>query len=214
MNFVGKWKTKENISLSERIKDRILPEEPLKPRLDSASKRVQIQIKKLENAANNFSKRDKSLFAKTIEAYSKHDLLRAKVYANELSEIRKTKRSIVNTKLALEQISLRLGTISEFGDVVGMLSPTVSVLQNIGKGISTTLPETGQELGQIGNLLTGIITESNQGNKIQIDFNTPNDAAKNILKEAAEVVEQNIKQQLPETPVEVSNNSKKVLTKI
>jgi division protein CdvB (Snf7/Vps24/ESCRT-III family) len=214
MNFVGKWKTKESISLSERIKDRILPEEPLKPSLDNANKRVKIQIKKLENAANNFSKRDKSLFAKTIEAYSKHDLLRAKVYANELSEIRKTKRSIVNTKLALEQISLRLGTISEFGDVVGMLSPTVSVLQNIGKGISTTLPETGQELGQIGNLLTGIITESNQGNKMQIDFNTPNDAAKNILKEAAEVVEENIKQQLPETPVEVSNNLKKVLTKI
>jgi len=173
---------------------------------------MQIQIQKLNKAAKHFSERDKLLFTKTVKAYSKHDLVRAKVYANELAEIRKTKKQIVDTKLALEQISLRLGTVSEFGDVVSMLSPTVSVLQNIGKGLVNTLPEAGKELGQIGNLLNGIIAESNQGTGLDIDFEAPNDEAKNILSEAAKVAEQNIKQQLPEIPTDIPTVRKKVLT--
>lgn len=210
MKFAGKWKKEESIPLREKIKDKVRPAGSLKPRLDDANKRMQIQIKKLERAANHFSKRDKSLFAKTVKAYSKHDLMRAKVYANELSEIRKTKKSISDTKLALEQISLRLGTVSEFGDVVGMLSPTVSVLQNIGKGISNTLPEAGNELGQIGDLLTGIISESNQSSGIDVNFDAPNEAAQNILNEAAQAAEQNIKQQLPDVPVDIPVTNEKV----
>jgi len=119
----------------------------------------------------------------------------------------------MDTKLALEQISLRLGTVSEFGDVVSMLSPTVSVLQNIGKGLANTLPEAEKEFGQIGNLLNGIIADSNQGTGMDIDFEAPNDEAKNILSEAAKVAEQNIKQQLPEIPTDMPKVRKKVLTK-
>jgi len=212
VKFAGKWKDEEKISLHEKIKDKVRPSGSLKPRLDKANKRMQIQIRKLDTAAKHISERDKSLFTKTVKAYSKHDLVRAKVYANELAEIRKTKKQITDTKLALEQISLRLGTVSEFGDVVSMLSPTVSVLQNIGKGLTNTLPEAGKELGQIGNLLNGIITESNQGTGMDIDFEAPNDEAKNILSEAAKVAEQNIKQQLPEIPTDIPTVRKKVLT--
>jgi len=213
VKFAEKWEDEEKLPLHEKIKDKVRPPGSLKPRLDKANKRMQIQIQKLNKAAKHFSERDKSLFAKTVKAYSTHDLVRAKVYANELAEIRKTKKQIMNTKLALEQISLRLGTVSEFGDVVSMLSPTVSVLQNIGKGLANTLPEAGKELGQIGNLLNGIIAESNQGTGMDIDFEAPNDEAKNILSEAAKVAEQNIKQQLPETPTEIPKVRKKeVLT--
>jgi division protein CdvB (Snf7/Vps24/ESCRT-III family) len=212
MKFSEKWKDEENIPLSDKIKEKIRPAGLLKPRLENANKRVQIQIRKLGRAANHFSERDKSLFAKTVKAYSEHETLRAKVYANELSEIRKTKKHISDTKLALEQISLRLGTVSDFGDIVGMLSPTVSVLQNIRKGISKTLPDAGKELGQIGDLLNGIIMESNQSTKMDIAFESPNDTAQSILNEASEFAEQNIKQQLPETPVEIPIVKEKVLT--
>jgi len=212
VKFAGKWENEEKIPLHEKIKDKVRPPGSLKPRLDKANKRMQIQIQKLNKAAKHFSERDKSLFTKTVKAYSKHDLVRAKVYANELAEIRKTKKQIMDTKLALDQISLRLGTVSEFGDVVSMLSPTVSVLQNIGKGLVNTLPEAGKELGQIGNLLNGIIAESNQGTGLDIDFEAPNDEAKNILSEAAKIAEQNIKQQLPEIPTDIPTVRKKVLT--
>jgi len=212
VKFAGNWKETEKTPFHKQIKDKIRPPGSLKLRLDKANKRVQIQIQKLNRAANRFEKRDKSLFAKTVKAYSKHDLVRAKVYANELAEMRKTEQTIMDTRLALEQISLRLGTVSDFGDVVTMLSPTVSVLQNIGKGLANTLPEAGKELGQIGDLLNGIIAESNQGTGIDIDFEAPNDEAKKILSEAANAAEQNIKQRLPEIPTDIPAPREKVLT--
>lgn len=213
MKFAGKWQEKDKTPFHKQIKDKVRPPGSLKPRLDKANKRVQIQIQKLNRAANRFSKRDKSLFAKTIKAYSKHDLVRAKVYANELAEIRKTEKTILRTTLALEQISLRLSTVSDFGDVVSTLAPTVTVLQNIGRGMSNTLPEAGKELGQIGNLLNEIIADSNQGTNMSLDFEAPNDEAKKILSEAANAAEQNIKQQLPEIPTDVPPAREKVLTK-
>lgn len=213
MKFAGNWKKTEKTPFHKQIKDTVRPPGSLKPRLDKANKRVKIQIRKLNRAANRFSKRDKSLFKRTVKAYSKHDLVRAKVYANELAEIRKTEQTIMNTRLALEQISLRLGTVSDFGDVVTMLSPTVSVLQNIGKGLTNTLPEAGRELGQIGDLLNGIIADSNQGAGIDIDFEAPNDETKKILSEAANAAEQNIKQRLPEIPTDIQTPREKVLTK-
>jgi division protein CdvB (Snf7/Vps24/ESCRT-III family) len=213
VKFPLKWEEKEEKTpFYEKIKDKVHPPSSLKPRLDKANKRLQIQIKTLYRAASRFSKRDKSLFAKTVKAYSKHDLVRAKVYANELAEIRKTEQTIMSTKLALEQISLRLNTILEFGDIVTMLSPTVSVLQNVGKGLTNTLPEAGKELGQIGDLLNGIIADSNQGTVMSLDFEAPNDEAKKILSEAANAAEQNIKQQLPEIPTDIPKVKKKVLT--
>jgi division protein CdvB (Snf7/Vps24/ESCRT-III family) len=212
VNFAEKWENGEKIPIQKKIKEKVRPPRALKPRLDKANKRMQIQIRKLNKAVKRFSQRDKSLFAKTVEAYSKHEIIRAKVYANELAEIRKSTKQIMNTRLALEQISLRIKTVSEFGDVVNILSPTVNVLQDIGKGLSKTLPEAGKELSQIGDLLNGIITDSNQGTGLDIDFDVPNDEAKDILKEAAEVAEQNIEQKLPQIPVDIPEVKKKVLT--
>ena len=210
MKFAENWKIEEKTSLSDKIKDRVRKPAALKSRIDVANKRMQVQIHNLDQAVNRFSKRDKSLFDKTVKAYSQHDLVRAKVYASELSEMRKTVKHISNTKLALEQISLRLGTVSEFGDVVGVLSPSVNMLRDVGKGISGTLPEAGKELSQISNLLNGIMSETNQSNQIDLSFDAPNDDAQNILNEAAQIAQNNVEQQLPEVPVDAPRIEEKV----
>ena len=43
-------------------------------------------------------------------------------------------RLIINAKLALEQITLRLRTVSELGDVVSTLGPAVGVLRSVKSG--------------------------------------------------------------------------------
>jgi division protein CdvB (Snf7/Vps24/ESCRT-III family) len=214
MKFAENWKIDEKTSLSDKIKDRVRKPAPLKSRLDAANKHVKVQIHDLDKAINSFSKRDTFLFAKTVKAYSQHDLIRAKVYASELSAIRKTVKQVSNTKLALEQISLRLGTVSEFGDVVGMLSPSVNMLRDVGKGISGTLPEASQELAKISNLLNGIMSETNQSSQINLSFEAPNDAAQDILNEAAQIAEHNVKQQLPEVPLDTPKVEEKIHIKI
>jgi division protein CdvB (Snf7/Vps24/ESCRT-III family) len=172
----------------------------MKPRLDLAVRGIEIQIQRLDKASDRFSERDKSIFARIVNAYSKHDMPRANVFANELAEIRKMEKMIMHARLALEQIVLRLRTVSELGDVVTTLAPAIGVLRSVRNGMSTVFPEAERELGQIGNLLSGIVFDAGQSSGLSIDFESANDDAQKIMNEAATVAEQKIKDKFPELP--------------
>jgi division protein CdvB (Snf7/Vps24/ESCRT-III family) len=199
--FSKKWdERRDQQPITERIKEAVRPPGPLKPRLDMAVRRIELQIQKLDQASERFSQRDKSIFARIVDAYTKHDMARANVFANELAEIRKMEKMIMQARLALEQIVLRLRTVSELGDVVSTLGPAVSVLRAVQTGMANVFPEAERELGQIGNLLSGIIVEAGQSTGLSINFETANEDAQKILTEAAAVAEQKIKEKFPELP--------------
>jgi division protein CdvB (Snf7/Vps24/ESCRT-III family) len=199
--FVQKWEGKHpEESLITRIKETVKPPGPLKPRLEMAARRIELQINKLDQASERFSQRDKSMFAKIVEAYSKHDMEHAKMLANELAEIRKMEKIIMNAKLALEQIVLRLRTVTELGDVITTLAPAVGVLRSVRIGLSSFMPEVDHELGAISDLLSGIIMEAGQTAGLTLNFEAINEDAQKILTEAAAVAEQRIKEKLPELP--------------
>ncbi len=199
--FAQRWEERElGTPLATRVKETVRPPGPLKPRLDFAIRRIELQIQRLEQATDRFSERDKSIFARIVEAYTKHDMPRANVFANELAEIRKMERMIMHARLALEQIVLRLKTVSELGDVVSTLAPAVGVLRGIRSGMASIFPEAEKELGQIGTLLSGIIIDAGQSTGLTINFETANEDAQKILNEAATVAEQKIKEKFPELP--------------
>jgi division protein CdvB (Snf7/Vps24/ESCRT-III family) len=199
--FSKKWESKRDEQpFTDRIKDAVKPPGPLKPRLDFATRRIELQIQKLDQATDRFSQRDKTIFARIVDAYSKHDSSRANVFANELAEIRKMERLIINARLALEQIVLRLRTVSELGDVVSTLGPAVGVLRSVRAGLVSVFPEAESELGEIGNMLSGIMIEAGQGSGMTLNFDTVNEDAGKILNEAATVAEQRIKDKFPELP--------------
>jgi len=211
--FARKWQEREaKTPFYTKVKEAVLPPSPLKPHLNFAIKRIKLQIQRLEKATDRFSERDKSLFARTVEAYSKRDMTRANVFANELAEIRKMEKMIIHARLALEQTVLRLRTVTELGDIVSTLAPTVGVLRSVRTGMAGVLPEAERELGQIGNLLNGIIIDAGQGTGLNINFEAANEDAKKILNEAATVAERKIKEELPEIPVGVSTVREKVPT--
>ena len=207
--FTEKWKEKENqTSISERIKTVVRPSKPLKPSLDFAMRRIEHQIQRLNQASDKFNKRDKSIFACIVEAYSKHDVPRAVVFANELAELRKTEKTIMHAQLALEQVVLRLKTITELGDVVTTLAPAVSVLHGVKNGMANVFPQAEKELGQIGNLLSGVMLDTGQSTDLTIDFENANEDAQKILNEATAAVEERIKEKLPESPVQTPTSEK------
>ncbi len=137
---------------------------------------------------------------------------RASVFANELAEIRKMEKMIMHARLALEQIVLRLSTVSELGDVVSTLAPAVGVLRSVRNGMSAIFPEAEREIGQIGNLLSGIIIDAGQSSGLSINFETANEDAQKILTEAATVAEQKIKDKFPELPAGMPAISEKTPT--
>ncbi len=186
--------------LTSRIREAIRPPGPLKPRLDVAVRRIEVQIQRLDKATTRFEERDKKIFQRIVDAFTKHDMPRANVFANELAEIRKMERMMIHARLALEQIVLRLRTVSELGDVVTTLAPAVGVLRSVRNGMTAVFPEAERELGQIGSLLSGIMVDAGQSSGLSINFESANEDAQQILNEAATVAEQKVKDKFPELP--------------
>jgi len=212
-NFSKKWeKNKDTDTFANTLKNTIQSSPPLKPRLDSAIKKLDMQITKLDQANERFTQKDKALFTKLVEAYTQHDQARANIYANELAELRKMSKLIMNSRLALDQVALRIKTVSELGDVVSTLGPCIGVLRSIKSGIGGVMPEAEGELGDIGNMLSGLMFEAGANSGMSLNFNNVNEDASKILAEAATVAEQKVKASFPDFPSETSGTANRYQT--
>ena len=220
MSFNKRWKkSAPNESITSNVANRILenkfvenikPQAPLKPKIEEAQRKLQLQISKLEGIANKMEDRDHVIFKRIVYAMQNHDSQYAKVLSNELSQIRKMNKMISSAKLAMEQIQLRLNTITELGDVVVTLNPAMSVIKNIHGGLSSMMPEADQSFGQISDLLSGIMTDSGQIPKTEVTgFGGITDESMKILEEASIVVEQNMKDKFPDFPTNEEVDSQK-----
>lgn len=182
------------------VKAVLRPQTPLRSRLEFAIRRVEAQSQRIEGTINRLNERDKSLFSKVVDAYSKHNTQRANTFANELAEIRKTASFMMSARLALERVILRLRTVTEIGNAAVTLGPAVKVLQSIRAGIAGILPGAEHELGAVANLLNEIIIEAGQTAGAGFDFEVASEDAQKILNEAAIVAEQRMKERFPELP--------------
>jgi division protein CdvB (Snf7/Vps24/ESCRT-III family) len=206
--FTKKWESKkEEASFADTLRTTIKPQQPLKPRLDFAVKKLELQITRLDQANERFTQKDKALFAKLVDAYTKHDTPHANIYANELAEVRKMAKLTMNARLALDQVALRVRTVSEFGDIVSTLGPAIGVLRSVGVGMCGILPEAENELGEIGNLLSGLMFDAGTSAGSSLNFNSVNEDASKILAEAATVAEQRVNANFPDLPPGMSQGS-------
>ena len=203
--FAKKWENKKKDGRT--YGDALREATPLKPRLDAAVRKIDMQISRLDQANERFTQKDKALFAKLVDAYTKHDQSRANMYANELAEVRKMAKLTMNARLALDQVSLRIKTVSEFGDIVTTLGPAIGVLRSVSVGMCSVLPEAENELGNIGDMLSGVMMEAGSGAGMSLNFNTVNEDASKILAEAATVAEQRVNANFPDLPSGMSTGA-------
>jgi division protein CdvB (Snf7/Vps24/ESCRT-III family) len=199
--FAKKWESKrEEDSFAQTIKGAVQHQPPLKPRLDFAIRKLDLQINRLDQASERFTQKDKALFAKLVDAYSKHDTAHAHIYANELAELRKMEKLVMNARLALDQVTLRMKTITEFGDLVSTLGPCIGVLRSVNVGMCGVLPEAENELGEIGNMLSGLMFDAGTSGGGSLNFDNVSEDASKILAEAATVAEQRVSSNFPDLP--------------
>jgi division protein CdvB (Snf7/Vps24/ESCRT-III family) len=197
--FIDRWKEKEQQpSIVSKIKEFAKPSESLKQQINTVIQQIEVQKHKLNDASSRFEKRDAYLFMRTVKSLSERDTLRANVLAGELAEIRKVEKMLMHAALALESISIRLNTVSELGDIVTVLAPATSVLNNIRVGMAEILPDAGREIENIGGLLTEIVASTNQNTDVQINDRRVSAEAEKILEEAEIAAERRLKAQLPE----------------
>src|SRR6188472_578172 len=209
MSFNKRWikpTTNESVAnklLENKFIDNIKSPVPLKPKIEDAQKKLQLQISKLDGISNKMHEKDHLIFKRIVYAMQNHDSQYAKVLSNELSQIRKMNKMVSSAKLAMEQIQLRLNTITELGDVVVTLSPAMSVIKGIQGGLSSMMPEADQSFGQISDLLGNIMAGSSQIPSTEIansGITGIDDEAMKIIEEASTLIEENTKSKFPDLP--------------
>jgi division protein CdvB (Snf7/Vps24/ESCRT-III family) len=97
-------------------------------------------------------------------------------------------------------------TVTEFGDIVATLGPVIGVLRSVSVGLVGVIPEAENELGDIGNMLSGLMFDVGQSSGFNLNFNSVNEDTTKILNEAAVVAEQKINANLPDLPPGLSSN--------
>jgi division protein CdvB (Snf7/Vps24/ESCRT-III family) len=212
MPFDSRWVKPQGEGVGHKLLEGIKPQAPLKPRIEEAQKKLQMQIARLDGIAARMQEKDKIIFKRVVVAMQSHDSSHARVLSGELSQIRKMNKMVTSAKLALEQIQLRLNTITELGDVVVTLSPAMSVIKGLQSGLSGMMPEADQSFGQISELLGNIMTDSGQIPNTEIaGFSGISEDTAQIMEEASAVVEMSMKNKFPDLPTATANVTAKNL---
>ncbi len=208
--FITRWKSKEQegTSLTTKIKSIGKPAETVKDQINMVIQRIDTQNKSLEAAIQRFQNRDATIFHSIVNALANRDTARANIFANELGEIRKVEKMLIQESLALESVSMRLRTVSEVGDLVTILGPAASVLNTVRSGMSEIMPQASQELESIGSILGDICTQTRQSSESPVNIGNVNEDALAILEEAEVAAEKRIRDQFPEVGNEIAANKR------
>ena len=191
---------KNGMNLSQKFLDKIKPEYALKNKINGAEKQMESQMLRLDQAHNKLKRNHDNIFKKIVEAQQTHDESKARTYAIELVEIKKIKNKISEAKLAMEQIKLRLGTVSELGDIVVTLSPCMSLIKGLAPSISGLMPEMHSSMQDLTNMFGDLLTDSSISSETMVPTYQGNTETNAILQEAHDVLEGRVKTAIPEPP--------------
>ena len=202
MDYITKnWReVKNNLNLSQKFLGKIKPQTALKNKINDAEKKMECEILRLEQVHNKLKQNHDHIFKKIVDAKLIRNESTARTLAIELQEIRKVKNKIAGAKLAMEQIKIRLGTVSELGDIVVTLSPCMSLIKGLAPSISSLMPQINASMQDLPNMFEDLLSNSS----LSLDsMTTPyqgNSDTEAILQEAHNVLEGRTRNTMPEPP--------------
>ena len=110
-------------------------------------------------------------------------------------------QTIITSRLALEQVTLRLETVKDFGDIAAEVVPASKVIQNVRGSLSGVIPEVSMQLGNIGQTLDSLILEVGETTSQSWSSIATGEDAEKILEEATVIAEQKVKEGFPQLPM-------------
>jgi division protein CdvB (Snf7/Vps24/ESCRT-III family) len=199
--FDKNWSNQSRSGASDKLKEALAPPSPLRPRIETAVNKLQLQTSKLDTMITKLNERDASLFRRVVDSMQRHDADSAKVLSNELAEVRKIAKTLGQAKMALEQVSMRLSTIHELGDAMVALGPAMSTIKNLKPSLGRFVPGADAEINSMQSLLGGIMMESMQSSGLGVELNTGSGGdIDQIMMEASAVAEQKVTDRFPSIP--------------
>ncbi|MEN3035642.1 MAG: Snf7 family protein [Candidatus Methanosuratincola sp.] len=177
---------------------------PLKDALNEAIIALGRQKRKLEIIDAKLKARRNEIFKLCTSALKNKSSERAKIYANEIAEIKKIQEKVSNGILLLEQLTLRMETLREVGSTFAQLEPTLEVVKQVSDQLSEIIPDVSGELMQIGSCLNSVMAE------MRIPLSDVETAAISDTAESEEVLDEvsafirgRLIERLPEPPKEI-----------
>ena len=199
-SFQKSWAQKEVKSMTERIRDTVKPQGALKPRIQTAVNKLQVQTSKMDIMLTKLRERDQQLFDRIVTATQSHDTQTSRVLSSELAEVRKVQRVLGGARNSLEQVQLRLTTIHDLGDAMIAIGPAMSTMKELKPTMSKFMPEADSELNSMTDTLNGLMVDSHSGDSFEMQDSAMNEETNAILQEASAVAEQQTDERFPSIP--------------
>jgi division protein CdvB (Snf7/Vps24/ESCRT-III family) len=200
-SFSSNWVKDNKPTMSEKIKQNIGQQQPLKPRIELAKKKVQAQNQKLETILEKLRGKERSLFNQVVSALQKHDTQQGKMISNEIAQVRKTIKMISQLKMALEQIQLRFESTIDLGDVMVAIGPAMGAVTKVRSGLGGVMPEVDRELGEINGVFSDIMMSAGSLGNTSFAIDASGEEVDGILAEAGAVAEQRMTDSFPDVPI-------------
>jgi division protein CdvB (Snf7/Vps24/ESCRT-III family) len=199
-SFEKTWAQREVKSMTEKIRDTVKPQGALKPRIQTAVNKLQVQTSKMDVMLTKLHQRDQQLFDRIVTATQSHDTPTSRVLSAELAEVRKVSRVLGNARNSLEQVQLRLTTIHDLGDAMIAIGPAMSTMKELKPTMSKFMPEADSELNTMTETLNGLMVDSLSGDSFEMQDNAMNEETNAILQEAEAVASQQTDEKFPSIP--------------
>ena len=189
-SFEKTWAQREVKSMTEKIRDTVKPQGALKPRIQTAVNKLQVQTSKMDVMLTKLHQRDQQLFDRVVTATQSHDTPTSRVLSSELAEVRKVSRVLGNARNSLEQVQLRLTTIHDLGDAMIAIGPAMSTMKELKPTMSKFMPEADSELNTMTETLNGLMVDSLSGDSFEVQDSAMTEETNSILQEAEAVASQ------------------------
>ena len=199
-SFHKAWARQETASMADKVRETIKPQGALKPRIQNAVNKIQVQTTKMDSMLGKLEQRDQQLFKRVVTSVQQHDTAASKVLSNELAEVRKVKKMLGGARMALEQVQLRLATIHDLGDAMVAIGPAMNTMKSLQSSLGKFMPEADSEMNAMAQTLNGLMVDSISDDSFNMESDASNEETDKILQEASAVAEQQIGDKFPSVP--------------
>ncbi|GEM_PF-441731 len=165
---------------------------------------LNVMIDELKNSSLRLMKRHKMLIQQAIVAYLKKERDRSAIYANEAAQVKNMVLRILTAEKVLEQVKLRLETMESVSNIPVLMSEAASLITAAKEYVKDIVPGMAYNMEKLVGEARSAVVETTDA--VRVDSSaaievTPE--ARKLLEKIRKSVEESVKEQLPEIPLEL-----------
>lgn len=183
--------------------ERIKPSAPLSQQIEEANNKLDEPIAHLQSINEKLHVRDEQLYRMVVDAQRTNSNNYAYIYANELNQVRHLKRMVKSAMLSIEQVQMRLKTVSDLGDIVVTMSPCMATIRELGPAIAGMAPAAANSMNDLAETMQLIMSQSSTNAADMAVTGPQSTDAEKILDEVHSEIIKQAQGRIPEVPSEL-----------